>query len=40
MSASAPAVVETRPLEDNYLTAGYGIWSWLFTTDHKRIGVM
>jgi cytochrome c oxidase subunit 1 len=40
MSASATAVVETEPLEDNYLTAGYGIWSWLLTTDHKRIGIM
>ena len=40
MSASAPVVVETQPLEDNYLTAGYGLWSWLFTTDHKRIGIM
>ena len=26
--------------EDNYLTHSRGIRSWLFTLDHKRIGVM
>ena len=26
--------------DDNYLTAQKGIMSWLFTLDHKRIGVM
>lgn len=26
--------------EENYLTAGKGLKSWLFTLDHKRIGVM
>lgn len=25
---------------DNYLTHGKGIWSWLTTLDHKRIGLM
>jgi cytochrome c oxidase subunit 1 len=25
---------------ENYLIAGKGIWSWLSTLDHKRIGVM
>ncbi|MDR3633287.1 MAG: cbb3-type cytochrome c oxidase subunit I, partial [Isosphaeraceae bacterium] len=40
MSAIATVDVEPQPLEDNYLTAGYGIWSWLLTTDHKRIGIM
>ncbi|MFO0953855.1 MAG: cytochrome c oxidase subunit I [Isosphaeraceae bacterium] len=24
----------------NYLTEDYGIWSWLLTTDHKRIGLL
>jgi cytochrome c oxidase subunit 1 len=24
----------------NYLTSSYGAWSWLLTTDHKRIAVM
>ncbi len=32
--------VETQRTEENYLTADYGIWSWFFTTDHKRIGIM
>jgi cytochrome c oxidase subunit 1 len=26
--------------EPNYLTAKSGIWSWLFSLDHKRIGLM
>ncbi len=26
--------------EDNYLTHGKGVASWLFTLDHKRIGIM
>jgi len=29
-----------RPNPDSYLTHGKGILSWLFTLDHKRIGVM
>jgi cytochrome c oxidase subunit 1 len=28
------------PEADNYLTHGRGVLSWLFTLDHKRIGVM
>src|SRR5687767_3960105 len=24
----------------NYLTHSKGVWSWLFTLDHKRIGLM
>jgi cytochrome c oxidase subunit 1 len=28
------------PQPDNYLTHGRGISSWIFTLDHKRIGVM
>ncbi len=28
------------PIEDNYLNHGRGWRSWLFTLDHKRIGVM
>jgi len=31
----------TEPVErDNYLNAGYGIKSWLLTTDHKRIAIL
>ena len=26
--------------KDHYLKAGYGLKSWLFTTDHKRIGIL
>jgi cytochrome c oxidase subunit 1 len=31
-------VLETA--EENYLTAGYTLKSWLLTTDHKRIGIL
>ena len=40
---SKPAMVADGPLpsaSDNYLTHTRGIGSWLFTLDHKRIGVM
>jgi cytochrome c oxidase subunit 1 len=40
---SAPggdATVDHTASDDNYLTHGKGILSWLFTLDHKRIGVM
>ena len=40
-SAGAPAVESPYGLErDNFLTHSKGILSWLFTLDHKRIGVM
>ena len=29
-----------NPNRANYLTTGRGVLSWLFTLDHKRIGVM
>jgi cytochrome c oxidase subunit 1 len=29
-----------EPAEDNYLNAGHTVWSWLSSTDHKRIGIM
>jgi cytochrome c oxidase subunit 1 len=36
-----PDYAARRPaLEDNYLTHTTGVWSWMFTLDHKRIGVM
>jgi len=34
------ASVTTIPERDNYLTNGYGIKSWLLTTDHKRIAML
>jgi cytochrome c oxidase subunit 1 len=30
----------TAAPEENYLTAGYTVRSWLLTTDHKRIGIL
>lgn len=35
--AEAPKPAEPR---ENYLTSRYGAWSWLLTTDHKRIAIM
>ena len=31
---------ETTTQGTNYLNAGYGIRTWLLTTDHKRIGIL
>lgn len=33
------AVRTSRPAE-NYLNVDYGVWSWLATRDHKRIGLL
>ncbi len=33
-----PAATIGRP--ENYLNSGHTIWSWLSTTDHKRIGLL
>ena len=35
-----PKLPETEHLTHNYLNETKGIWSWLTTLDHKRIGVM
>ena len=37
---AAPPPPEPEPLAANYLNNGYSIWSWLFTVDHKRIGIL
>jgi cytochrome c oxidase subunit 1 len=37
--ATQPASTAAAPAR-SYLNARYGLWSWLTTTDHKRIGVM
>jgi cytochrome c oxidase subunit 1 len=38
---SAPFHAGTTPVERrNYLTEPKGLWSWLTTVDHKRIGIM
>ncbi len=35
------ATLTSTPVErQNYLNADYGIWSWLLTTDHKRIAIL
>ncbi|HVZ88654.1 MAG TPA: cbb3-type cytochrome c oxidase subunit I [Polyangia bacterium] len=39
MSATAEIIAEAVA-EPSYLEEGTGIWSWLNTRDHKRIGVM
>ncbi len=36
---SAAAVLAEEP-QENYLTDSYGVRSWLFTTDHKRVGIL
>jgi cytochrome c oxidase subunit 1 len=44
MNATAAARVLPEPLEPesrgDYLNAGYGVKSWLLTTDHKRIALL
>ncbi|HYY16182.1 MAG TPA: cytochrome c oxidase subunit I, partial [Gammaproteobacteria bacterium] len=35
MSATATAVVD-----ENYLTTGFSLRSWLISTDHKRIAIL
>src|ERR1051325_2540673 len=37
---AAPPPPEPPPAQPNYLNASYGIWSWLLTVDHKRIGIL
>lgn len=39
-AVAAPPPPEPEPLAANYLNNGYSIWSWLFTVDHKRIGLL
>ena len=39
MATAAPTPLQTLP-RVNYLNATYGIRSWLFTTDHKRIALL
>jgi cytochrome c oxidase subunit I len=38
--SAAPVPPEPDPLPRNYLNTKYGVWSWLFTVDHKRIGIL
>ena len=38
MSLAEPPTL--APAQRNYLNADYNVWSWLLTTDHKRIGIL
>ena len=38
--AAAPVPPEPTPAPINYLNTSHTIWSWLFTVDHKRIGLL
>ena len=38
--AAAPPPPEPAPAPVNYLNVSHTIWSWLFTVDHKRIGIL
>ncbi|HEY3855443.1 MAG TPA: cbb3-type cytochrome c oxidase subunit I [Verrucomicrobiae bacterium] len=40
MSAITISDTESPPAEENYLSAGHTVRSWLLTTDHKRIGIL
>jgi len=40
MPHDSPAGQATAVPGDNYLTHDRGLWSWVFTLDHKRIGLM
>jgi cytochrome c oxidase subunit 1 len=35
-----PEIADPQIPEDNYLSRGYGLKSWLLTRDHKRIGIL
>ncbi len=39
-TTAAPHAHAAPDPNENYLTASRGLWSWLVTLDHKRIGVM
>ena len=40
MSTTAANFVALEPAGENYLTDEKSIWSWLLTTDHKRIALL
>ena len=37
---AAPPPPEPEAPARHYLNNGYSVWSWLFTVDHKRIGIL
>ena len=40
MSDAALIYVRHRDKEESYLQHGHTLWSWITTTDHKRIGIL
>jgi cytochrome c oxidase subunit 1 len=40
MAATVPQNLPPVPEKENYLNQEYGAWSWLTTTDHKRIALL
>ncbi len=38
--AEAEFEAAAKPMRRHYLNANYSLWSWLVSTDHKRIGVL
>ena len=40
MSDAALIYVRHQDKEENYLQHGHTLWSWLSTTDHKRIAIL
>src|SRR6202167_6119519 len=37
---SMPTAIAPPVERENYLNTKYGVWSWLLTTDHKRIALL
>src|ERR1035441_2842153 len=37
---SMPTAIPQPVERENYLNKEYGVWSWLLTTDHKRIALL
>ena len=40
IKAATPVIPANQVPKLNYLTNGYGLKSWLLTTDHKRIAIL
>src|SRR5262245_63563424 len=39
-ASAPPPPPEPAPAKVDYLNVSHTIWSWLFTIDHKRIGIL
>ena len=40
MANAIPQPTIPQAERENYLNKEYGVWSWLLTTDHKRIALL